>query len=125
MNVPEHLLYTSDHEWLNPTTGEIGITDFAQDQLGDVVFLEFLGEEGADVEKKEALGTIESVKTVSDTYAPVNAKILAVNEELDASPELINESPYEKGWLFRLEIADRSQLDGLLTPAAYKEQIGS
>jgi glycine cleavage system H protein len=125
MNVPEHLLYTPDHEWINPETGAIGITDFAQDQLGDVVFLEVVAEEGADVAQKDSLGTIESVKTVSDAYAPVSGKVTAVNGELDASPELINESPYENGWLVKIEFSDRSQLDALLTPAAYKEQIGS
>ena len=125
MNVPEHLLYTPDHEWINPETGAIGITDFAQDQLGDVVFLEVVAEEGADVAQKDSLGTIESVKTVSDAYAPVSGKVVAVNGELDGSPELINESPYENGWIVKIELSDRSQLDALLTPAAYKEQIGS
>ena len=125
MNVPEHLLYTPDHEWIDPQTGAIGITDFAQDQLGDVVFLEVVAEEGADMAKKDSLGTIESVKTVSDAYAPVSGKIVAVNGDLDASPELINESPYEQGWIVKIEIADKAQLDALLTPAAYKAQIGS
>lgn len=125
MNVPEHLLYTPDHEWIDPKTGAIGITDFAQDQLGDVVFLEVVAEEGADMAKKDSLGTIESVKTVSDAYAPVSGKIVAVNGDLDASPELINESPYEQGWIVKIEIADKAQLDALLTPAAYKAQIGS
>ena len=125
--VPEGLLYTSDHEWLrrdeeSPDEAVIGITDFAQDQLGDVVYLD-LPAEGAEVAAGERFGEVESVKTVSDLYAPVTGEVLATNGELEEQPELVNDSPYEEGWLIRVRLGDESQLDGLLDADAYRAQL--
>ena len=125
--VPEGLLYTSDHEWLrrdeeSPDEAVIGITDFAQDQLGDVVYLD-LPAEGAEVTAGERFGEVESVKTVSDLYAPVTGEVLATNGELEEQPELVNDSPYEEGWLIRVRLGDESQLDGLLDADAYRAQL--
>ena len=125
--VPEGLLYTSDHEWLrrdeeSPDEAVIGITDFAQDQLGDVVYLD-LPAEGAEVTAGERFGEVESVKTVSDLYAPVTGEVLATNGELEDQPELVNDSPYEEGWLIRVRLGDESQLDGLLDADAYRAQL--
>ena len=125
--VPEGLLYTSDHEWLrrdeeSPDEAVIGITHFAQDQLGDVVYLD-LPAEGAEVTAGERFGEVESVKTVSDLYAPVTGEVLATNGELEDQPELVNDSPYEEGWLIRVRLGDESQLDGLLDADAYRAQL--
>ena len=125
--VPEGLLYTSDHEWLrrdeeSPDEAVIGITDFAQDQLGDVVYLD-LPAEGSEVTAGERFGEVESVKTVSDLYAPVTGEVLATNGELEDQPELVNDSPYEEGWLIRVRLGDESQLDGLLDADAYRAQL--
>ncbi len=124
--VPDDLLYTSDHEWLR-RDGEsdeavIGITDFAQDQLGDVVYLDLPGE-GDEVTAGERFGEVESVKTVSDLYAPINGEVIATNGDLEEQPELVNDSPYDEGWLIRVRIADESQLDGLLDADAYRAQL--
>ena len=121
------LLYTSDHEWVrrdeaSPDEAVIGITDFAQDQLGDVVYLD-LPTAGDSVSAGERFGEIESVKTVSDLYAPISGEVLAANGELEEQPELVNDSPYEDGWLIRLRIADDSELDGLLDAGAYTAQL--
>ena len=125
--VPEGLLYTSDHEWLrrddeSPDEAVIGITDFAQDQLGDVVYLD-LPAEGAEVTGGERFGEIESVKTVSDLYAPISGEVLATNGDLEDQPELVNDSPYDEGWLIRVRLGDESQLDGLLDADAYRAQL--
>ena len=124
---PDDLLYTSDHEWLrraeaSPDEAVIGITDFAQDQLGDVVYLD-LPAAGDSISAGERFGEIESVKTVSDLYAPISGEVLAANGELEEQPELVNDSPYEDGWLIRLRIADDSELDGLLDAGAYTAQL--
>ena len=125
--VPDGLLYTSDHEWLrrddaSPDEVAIGITDFAQDQLGDVVYLD-LPAAGAAVTGGERFGEIESVKTVSDLYAPISGEVIAVNGDLEDQPELVNDSPYDEGWLIRVRITDESQLDGLLDADAYRAQL--
>ena len=125
--VPDDLLYTSDHEWLrrddgSPDEAIIGITDFAQDQLGDVVYLDLPGE-GDGVTSGERFGEVESVKTVSDLYAPITGEVIATNGELEEQPELVNDSPYDEGWLIRVRIADESQLDGLLDADAYRAQL--
>lgn len=121
MNTPEELRYAKSHEWAR-VEGDgsvtVGITDFAQDQLGDVVFVE-LPSVGSTVEQGEQVAVIESVKTASDIYAPVAGEVSAVNHELDAKPETINESPYDGGWLFRLVPANPAELDGLLDAASY------
>ena len=125
--IPDDLRYTSDHEWLrrddaNPDEAVIGITDFAQDQLGDVVYLD-LPAEGDDVSAGDRFGEIESVKTVSDLYAPISGEVLAANGELEEQPELVNDSPYDEGWLIRVRIADESELDDLLDADAYRAQL--
>ena len=124
---PDDLLYTSDHEWLrrgeaSPDEAVIGITDFAQDQLGDVVYLD-LPAAGDSLNAGERFGEIESVKTVSDLYAPISGNVLAANGELEEQPELVNDSPYEDGWLIRVRIADDSELDNLLDAGAYTAQL--
>ncbi|MYE46888.1 MAG: glycine cleavage system protein GcvH [Chloroflexi bacterium] len=124
---PEELSYTSDHEWLrrddaNTDEAVIGITDFAQDQLGDVVYLD-LPAEGDEVRAGERFGEVESVKTVSDLYAPISGEVLASNGELEEQPELVNDSPYDEGWLIRVRIADEAELDDLLDADAYRAQL--
>ncbi|MYB42445.1 MAG: glycine cleavage system protein GcvH [Chloroflexi bacterium] len=125
--IPDDLRYTSDHEWLrrdeaNPDEAVIGITDFAQDQLGDVVYLD-LPAPGDEISAGDRFGEIESVKTVSDLYAPISGEVLAANGELEEQPELVNDSPYDEGWLIRVRIADESELDDLLDADAYGAQL--
>lgn len=124
MNVPTNLKYTNDHEWIRVEGDEavVGVTDFAQSQLGDVVFIEIetLGE---TFEKEEVFGTIEAVKTVSDMFMPVAGEIIAVNESLADAPETVNKDPYGEGWMVRIKITEPSQLDELLTPEQYNEVI--
>lgn len=129
MSIPAELQYTVEHEWLREP-GEVagsvrvGITDFAQDALGDIVYVS-LPEVGASVAAGDSCGELESTKSVSDVYAPVTGEIVAVNEALDATPELVNNDPYGAGWLFEVVPADRGQLDGLLDAAAYEAQLGA
>ncbi|WP_052255727.1 glycine cleavage system protein GcvH [Salinicoccus sp. YB14-2] len=124
MALPNDLKYSEDHEWVkvDGNTVTIGITDFAQGELGDIVFVE-LPEEGDDLTQGESFGSVESVKTVSELYAPLNGKIVEVNEELEDSPELVNESPYEEAWMVKVELEDTSQLDNLLDADGYKAVI--
>lgn len=124
MDFPEELKYTEEHEWVlvEDDIVTIGITDFAQDQLGDVVFVE-LPEEGNTLDAGKALGVVESVKAVSDIYAPVSGEVVEVNEELPDEPEVLNNSPYEDGWMVKLKLADSAQLDGLMSAAAYQDFI--
>ncbi|MCA1008301.1 glycine cleavage system protein GcvH [Rhodococcus hoagii] len=113
---PADLRYTAEHEWVRrtgPTTVRVGITDFAQSQLGDVVFVQ-LPAVGEDVAAGDSFGEVESTKSVSDIYAPLTAKVVAVNEDLDGSPELVNSDPYGNGWLVDLEVADEAGLDAVL-----------
>jgi glycine cleavage system H protein len=122
MHTPDTLRYTRSHEWVSPPEDGIvtvGITDFAQDQLGDVVFVE-LPKVGSSVAAGDAVAVVESVKTASDIYAPLAGEIVAVNDDLDADPETINASPYERGWLFRIKVADASAYDALLDVAGYE-----
>ncbi len=124
-NTPDNLLYAASHEWvrkLDDETIEVGISDYAQESLGDVVYVE-LPEVGAQVAAKEECCAVESVKAASDIYAPVSGEIVEVNEELDGEPELLNESPYEKGWMFRIKASDLSELDALLSAQAYNSQV--
>lgn len=125
MNIPENLKYTKDHEWVsvNGNIATVGITDFAQSELGDIVFVE-IETEGEDLDREEVYGTVEAVKTVSDLYMPVTGKVVEFNAELESAPELINKDPYGKGWMIKVEIADPSQLDLLLNSAKYAELIG-
>ena len=125
---PEDLKYTSEHEWVR-TPGDaegsvrVGITDYAQDALGDIVFAS-LPEVGAEVEAGTAVGELESTKSVSDIYAPVSGKVVARNETLDASPELVNSDPYGAGWLFEVVPSDGSAVDGLMDAASYQSSVG-
>ena len=117
---PEDLKYSEEHEWLRMEgdTAVIGITHFAQDSLGDVVFVE-LPEVGSDVGQFEKMGEIESVKAVSDLYCPVGGKVVEVNESLNDSPELVNDSPYEEGWMIKVEVSDSSEIDRLMSASEY------
>jgi glycine cleavage system H protein len=121
---PQDLLYSTEDEWLRREDGEatIGITDFAQDQLGDVVYLE-LPEPGTPVAKGEPFGIIESVKAVSDLYAPASGEVIERNERLVESPELVNQSPYGEAWMIRLRLSDASELDALLSAEAYEARL--
>ena len=125
MATPEDLRYTNDHEWLRleGDTVRIGITDYAQDALGDVVYVE-LPAIGDTVESGGSIGEVESTKSVSDIYAPVSGTVTMVNDALEAAPGKLNEDPYGEGWLCVLDVADSSQLDGLMDAAAYPEFIG-
>jgi glycine cleavage system H protein len=124
MNIPENLLYTKDHEWLriDGDTGYVGITDFAQSELGDIVFIEIetLGE---TISKGEVFGTIEAVKTVSDMFMPVSGEILEVNPAIDKSPDLVNKDPYGQGWMIKIKIANPDETKSLLNSLKYKELI--
>jgi glycine cleavage system H protein len=121
MNVPVNLLYTKDHEWLRVegNTGYVGVTDFAQGELGDVVFIE-IETIGETLMKEEVFGTIEAVKTVSDMFMPVSGEILELNPALEESPDVVNKDPYGKGWMVKIKITNPSEVNDLLTPEQYK-----
>jgi len=125
MNVPADLKYTKDHEWVkvNGDEATVGITDFAQGELGDIVYVE-IETEGDTIDANEVFGTVEAVKTVSDLFMPVSGEIIEVNEELEDSPEKVNESPYEDGWMIKIKLSDASELDTLMSADEYKEHIG-
>lgn len=123
---PEHLRYTKDHEWLAVEEDgkvRVGITSYAQQELGDVVYVD-LPKEGDEVEAGQSFAVVESVKAVSDIYAPVGGRVVAVNAALEDNPELINEEPYGAGWIAVIEVADASEIEATLTADEYKEQIG-
>ena len=124
MNFPSELKYTKDHEWIRVEGDEavIGITDFAQRELGDIVFVD-INTVGEEVAANEVFGTIEAVKTVSDLFIPVTATILEVNDAIDASPELVNSDPYGEGWMIKVKLTDASQYDQLLDAATYEGLI--
>jgi len=126
MNIPDNLKYTKDHEWLRVEGefGVVGITDFAQGELGDIVFVE-IGTLGETLKKGEPFGTIEAVKTVSDIFMPVSGEVLEVNPEIESSPELVNKDPYGKGWMIRIKIANSTEINDLLTPEAYRTLVGA
>ncbi len=123
MEIPENLLYTKEHEWIRVDGQDavIGITQFAQDQLGDIVFVE-LPEIGTLIEQESPFGVVESVKTVSDLYAPVSGTVTAVNKDLEEQPEQVNDEPYSKGWIIKIELADENELKSLMSPEKYSEQ---
>jgi len=122
MTTPKELRYSEEHEWVKVEGGNarIGITHFAQSELGDIVFVE-LPEVGTELKADEPFGSVESVKTVSELYAPVSGKVVEVNEELNDSPEYVNESPYEKAWMIVIEPSDSSEIDQLMTAEQYEE----
>ena len=124
MNFPENVKYTKEHEWIRVEGEEavVGITDYAQSQLGDIVFVE-CETVGDALEAGETFGTVEAVKTVSDLYLPVAGEVLEFNEELEGEPELVNKDPYGKGWIVKIKISDETELDGLLNADAYKAII--
>lgn len=126
MNFPAELKYTKDHEWIRVEGDEatIGITEFAQRELGDIVFIE-ISTIGEEVAANEVFGTIEAVKTVSDLFMPVTATVLNVNEKLDGAPELVNTDPYGDGWMVRVKLSDTAQVSELLSAEAYNELVGA
>ncbi|MDM1047371.1 glycine cleavage system protein GcvH [Sphingobacterium hotanense] len=126
MNFPSELKYTKDHEWIRVEGDEavIGITDFAQRELGDIVFVD-INTVGEEVAANEVFGTIEAVKTVSDLFIPVTATILEVNDAIDASPELVNSDPYGEGWIIRVKLNNAADVDALLTEDQYKSEINA
>jgi glycine cleavage system H protein len=124
VNTPKELRYSEEHEWVKVEGDKvrIGITDFAQSELGDIVFVE-LPEVGTEVTANEPFGSVESVKTVSELYAPISGKVVEVNEELNDNPEYVNESPYEKAWMIVVEPKDMSEIDNLLTAEQYEAMV--
>ncbi len=124
MDTPDDLYYTEDHEWLRleDGTATVGVTDFAQSELGDVVFVE-LEPEGTELGQHDVFGTVEAVKTVSELYMPVSGTITALNDELDAAPELVNDDPYGDGWMVEIEVADEDEIDALLDADAYDDLV--
>lgn len=125
MNIPQELKYTKDHEWvkIDGDVATVGVTDFAQGELGDIVYVEVetLGE---TLERDEVFGTVEAVKTVSDLFLPLAGEILDFNESLENTPEKVNSDPYGEGWMIKLKISDQSQVSNLLSPDEYKDLIG-
>ena len=126
MNIPSDLKYTKDHEWvrLDGEIAMIGITDFAQGELGDIVFID-IDSEGDTLNKEEVFGSVEAVKTVSDLYVPLDCEIIEVNPLLDENPELVNEDPYQKGWMVKAKITDPNSGNDLLTADQYSELVGN
>lgn len=126
MNFPADLKYTKDHEWVkvNGSEATIGITDFAQKELGDIVYVD-ISTIGETVEMEQVFGTVEAVKTVSDLFMPVSGKVLEANKDIDSAPESVNTDPYGKGWIIKIAISDVKQLDSLLSADAYKKLIGA
>lgn len=125
MNIPGNLRYTKDHEWIKVegNVGTIGITDFAQGELGDIVYVD-INPELTEITSGESFGTIEAVKTVSDLYAPATGKVLEVNKKLNDEPQAVNTDPYGEGWIIKVELSDPSQIDTLLDAVSYQAQIG-
>jgi glycine cleavage system H protein len=125
MTFPEDVTYTKDHEWIrvDGENGTIGITDYAQGELGDIVFIE-IPKIGKQVKQGESFGTIEAVKAVSDLFAPVSGEVVAVNTDLDKKPEVVNKDPYQSGWIIRIHIHDKGELKNLLDAKRYRELIG-
>ncbi|MBI3220350.1 MAG: glycine cleavage system protein GcvH [Bacteroidetes bacterium] len=125
MNIPANLKYTKDHEWieLNGNTATVGITDFAQGELGDIVYVD-ISSVGKSIAQHEVFGTVEAVKTVSDLFMPVSGKVLEFNSGLEAAPETVNSDPYGKGWMVKVELSNAAEVEGLLSADQYKELIG-
>jgi len=125
MNFPSELKYTKDHEWVRTegTEAYIGITEFAQQELGDIVYID-INKTGVEVEAEEVFGTVEAVKTVSDLFMPVKGTILEVNKKLDSQPELVNSDPYGDGWIIKIALSDVTSVDGLLSDSDYAGIVG-
>lgn len=126
MNIPEELKYTEEHEWvkIEGNIATIGITDFAQGELGDIVYLE-IDSLDSEIALNQVFGTVEAVKTVSDLFMPVGGKVIEMNSTLEDNPELVNEDPYGEGWIIKIDISDLSEVDSLLSPEDYKNLIAS
>ena len=126
MNIPEELKYTEEHEWvrIEDNIAIVGITDFAQGELGDIVYLE-IDTLDSQIDSNEVFGTVEAVKTVSDLFMPIAGKVIEVNPNLEDKPELVNEDPYGEGWIIKIDISEQSQIDSLLSPSEYKNLIDS
>ena len=126
MNIPENLKYTKDHEWLkiDGDVAVIGITDFAQGELGDIVFVE-IETEGEQLAKEETFGTIEAVKTVSDLFMPVSGEVIEINPKLEDNPEVINQDPYGDGWLIKIKLEDTAEIEGLMDAGDYTAQVSA
>ncbi len=124
MKFPEDLKYTPDHEWVkvDGNTATVGITDFAQSELGDIVFVE-IETEGEELDKEEVFGSVEAVKTVSDLFMPVSGEVLELNPKVEENPEIVNEDPYGDGWLIKIKMSDSSELDDLMDASAYQETV--
>ena len=126
MNIPEELRYTQEHEWvkLNGNVATVGITDFAQSELGDIVYLE-IDTLDSEINSNDVFGTVEAVKTVSDLFMPVNGKVVDVNSSLEDNPEAVNDDPYGEGWIIKIEVSNSSDIDALMNSEEYKNLIGS
>ena len=125
MNIPDEIKFSADHEWIkvDGNTALIGISDYAQSELGDIVYVD-IDSDLSEITVNETFGSIEAVKTVSDLYAPISGKVIEINDRLEDEPELLNSDPYGEGWLIKIEIFDSSQLEKLLNGEEYKKQIG-
>lgn len=125
MNIPENLLYTKDHEWVKVENdiATVGITDFAQGELGDIVFVE-IETEGENLDQEATFGTVEAVKTVSDLFMPLSGEITEVNKTLETNPENVNSDAYGKGWMVKIKLSNTAELDGLMDAASYKAMVG-
>jgi glycine cleavage system H protein len=126
MEIPEKLKYTKDHEWIKieNNDGIIGITDYAQGELGDIIYLDVTVSVGAEVKKNDVIGSIEAVKTVSDVFCPISGRLTDVNLGINDTPSLVNEDPYGEGWILKMELSNIKEMDELLNADAYKELIG-
>ena len=126
MNIPESYKYTQDHEYINVSdgVGVIGITDYAQSELGDIIYLDVTANIGDEIKKGDSLGSIEAVKTVSDVFSPVSGILLDINIGINDNPSLINEDPYGKGWIVKIELSDKNELNSLIDAEAYKKIVG-
>ena len=126
MNIPEELRYTEEHEWvkLDANVATVGITDFAQSELGDIVYLE-IDTLDSEIDSNDVFGTVEAVKTVSDLFMPVNGKVVDVNSSLEDNPEAVNDDPYGEGWIIKIEVSNPSDIDALMNSEEYKNLIGS
>lgn len=126
MNIPANLLYTTDHEWvkIEGDTAVVGITEYAQKELGDIVYIE-VETVGENLSRSDSFGTIEAVKTVSDLYMPMSGEVLEFNQAIEASPDVVNKDPYGKGWIIKIKLSNVSEKDELLTAAKYKELVGA
>jgi glycine cleavage system H protein len=127
MNIPENLFYTKDHEYVKVENGVgiIGITDYAQGELGDIIYVDITGEPGSDVNQHDSVGSIEAVKTVSEVFSPVSGKIVGVNSGINDNASVLNSDPYGEGWIVKIELSNTEELKGLLDAKAYKELVGA